>query len=835
LAAWLNSENATAFETAADDADRMRGRQGKPPHSVDFRDSLRSADPRDPNERPSSARGADLGKVFSPGDARWSDQYALGIGCNGPVHAIARGPDGAYFVGGRFTTCGDVIAGNIARFDPVARRWSALNSPVTNGVAGEVRSLLFWSGSLLVAGDISFGQSDKGWAIGRHVVRWDGSQWHGMGLQEIDGNARSLAVVGGDLYVGGSFELPSNMGSNIDGVLRWTGSTWMPLGFSESGTLASSVYAIVEFDGQLVAAGTFGYGGSGPTSTDLSRIARWSGSQWLALGSNGGYGLSAYATSLAVWNGSLYVGGNFTSANAGGDQIQVAASRIARWDGSNWFGLGSGVDGRVESLLAMDDALYVGGRFAAAGGAPAAGIARWNGSTWQAVANALIGSTQYENIPSVLAIASGEAGVMVGGDFGRVADASPGTTPPLIVNNIAELTPQSVLPLGATSGAGVNGWLTSLARFRGDLFIAGQFSSVGGVAANNIARFDGEQWHAVGSNAGNGVDNFVYTLVASDDNLFVGGKFKNVNLGTANIAANLVARWDGNHWHGFDLNVPSGVDYWVEDVLWSSPDLYMAGSFVVVDPIDPTTKAQNIARWDGSHWRALGSGEFAGPAGPAYSLAKIGDDLYVGGRFFSVLNGAPFSSGLTVNGLARWNGSSWSAVGNGGGAGVEYVPFLQPSVHALEVVGTDLYVGGQFFAVNSGSTTPISARNLARWDGAAWHAVGSGSDPGPTSDVYDIDASEGSLFIAGRFKHVVHGNVSQPINRVAKWDGQGWTAIGRGIDAAHEGYAFALHSDGLGGMYVGGGFGAAGGKPSSNLARFDLTDPSIFASGFELP
>ncbi len=832
---WMLSENAAAFEPSQFDGEQFGIRHNEPPHPIDLRDSLRSAGMQVPDDHASPATGADLAKGFSPGDARWSDQYALGIGCNGPIYAITRGADGAYFVGGRFTTCGDVIASNVARFDPITRRWSALISPVTNGVNGEVRSLLLWSGSLYVAGSIYFGQSQTGGSIGRHVVRWDGSQWHGMGIQDVYGDARSLAVVGGQLYAGGYFELPSNMGSNIDGVLRWTGSTWVRLGVGEAGTLSNTVYAITEFNGQLVAAGLFGYGGDGPTAINLFRIARWTGSQWMALGSNGGYGLSSWVTSLAVWNGSLYVGGNFTSANAGGGQIQVPASRIARWDGSNWFALGSGVDGRVESMLAMGDKLYVGGRFAAAGGDAAAGFASWNGSTWQALANGLAGSTQYENIPSVFAIASGEVGLLVGGDFGRFATASPAAAPSVVVNNIAELASQLVLPLGTPSGDGVNGWVTSLARFRGDLYIAGQFSAVGGVAVNNIARFDGEQWQPVGSGAGNGVDNLIYTLTASDDNLFVGGKFRTANLGGASIAANLVARWDGNSWHGLGLNVPSGVDYWVEDVLWSSPHLYAAGAFAVADAVNPSMTAKNIARWNGSQWLALGSGEIVGVTGIAHSLAKIGDNLYVGGRFLSVIEGEFSSQGTTVNSLARWNGSSWSAVGTDGGAGVGDGPILQPTVYSLSVVGTDLYVGGRFFTVNAGGANPISAQALARWDGGAWHAVGSGSNAGPNYDVFDIRGHEGMLFIAGYFDRITNGNVSQPIGKLAKWDGQSWSSIGSGIGVGNNAYAYALLPDEFGGMYVGGGFGTAGGKPSSNLARFDLTDYSIFSSGFELP
>jgi hypothetical protein len=71
----------------------------------------------------------------------------------------------------------------------------------------------------------------------------------------------------------------------------------------------------------------------------------------------------------------LYVGGQF--AGAGG----VPATRIARWDGVSWSALGSGTDAWVHEMIGFDDgtgpALFVGGDFSTAGGAPSTAMARW--------------------------------------------------------------------------------------------------------------------------------------------------------------------------------------------------------------------------------------------------------------------------------------------------------------------------------------------------------------------------------------------------------------------------------------------------------------------------
>jgi hypothetical protein len=76
---------------------------------------------------------------------------------------------------------------------------------------------------------------------------------------------------------------------------------------------------------------------------------------------------------LASSNDCLYAGGTFT--NAGG----VPASCIARWNGNNWSGLGSGLGGSSPSVFALlisGSDLHAAGSFTTAGGQVAAFLAR---------------------------------------------------------------------------------------------------------------------------------------------------------------------------------------------------------------------------------------------------------------------------------------------------------------------------------------------------------------------------------------------------------------------------------------------------------------------------
>ena len=76
---------------------------------------------------------------------------------------------------------------------------------------------------------------------------------------------------------------------------------------------------------------------------------------------------------VAVAGSAVYVGGTFTDAGGDGD-----ADRIARWAGSAWNSLGSGLNAIVYAVEVVGPNVYVGGDFTEAGGWAAADyVARW--------------------------------------------------------------------------------------------------------------------------------------------------------------------------------------------------------------------------------------------------------------------------------------------------------------------------------------------------------------------------------------------------------------------------------------------------------------------------
>ncbi len=332
-------------------------------------------------------------------------------------------------------------------------------------------------------------------------------------------------------------------------------------------------------------------------------------------------GLSGPVSAIAVDSeGNLYVGGSFTEA--GGS----SANRIARWNGSNWSALGSGLNAAVSALAISGSNLYVGGYFTTAGGSSANRIARWNGSSWSALGSGL-------NEP-VAALAISGSNLYVGGAFTNAGGSS--------ANHIAKWNGSSWSSLGS----GLNDGVTALAISGNDLYVGGLFSKNVGPfqTAFLIAKWDmnasGDSgWSRLGLGLqGDPILARVFALAVSGGDLYVGGNFTTAN---TDIPVNNVAKWNGSSWS----SLGSGVNEPVRALAISGSDLYVGGGFTTAGGVNRS----HIAKWNGSSWSSLGSGLDVS----VVALAVSGDDLYVGGFFTE-------AGGSSANYIAKWDGTNWN-------------------------------------------------------------------------------------------------------------------------------------------------------------------------------
>lgn len=262
-----------------------------------------------------------------------------------------------------------------------------------------------------------------------HIARWTGTRWETLG-SGTDWRIKAIAIDGANVYVGGNFDHAG--GLPVNNIALWNGSTWSALG---SGFTAGDVEAIAIGGGTLYAGG-------------VNFISRWNGVAWPSLGVVNG---AVYE--IAASSGDVYIGGSFTTVGG------VAASRVAKWNGSAWSALAEGVSWTVRAIAVDGSDVYVGGEFGVAGQVAAIRIARWDGSTWHAMGDGMNAT--------VRAIVAENGIVYAAGDF-LTAGGQP-------ANHVArwEGTAWSAL------GSGTNGRIETLLLTDDDLFIGGLFYTAG--------------------------------------------------------------------------------------------------------------------------------------------------------------------------------------------------------------------------------------------------------------------------------------------------------------------------------------------------------------------
>jgi hypothetical protein len=371
-------------------------------------------------------------------------------------------------------------------------------------------------------------------------------------------------------------------------------------GYSDDGSIYGEVWAISVQGSDVYVGGNFTDVHGNPAA---DYIAKWDGTNWSALGSNGaGNGsLNQFVKSIVIDGANIYVGGAFENVNNNGT-ILTAADCIARWDGMNWSALGSNgggngsLNGSVTDLVLSSGNLYVGGIFTDVNNhgivlTAADYIATWDGANWSAL----------------------------GSD-------------------------------GAGNGS-LNGTPRALASYGSNVYVGGEFTNINNhgvvlTAADYIAKWDGANWSALGSDgAGNGSLNDTVFDIAIDGNIvYAGGVFMDVNNnGSVLNAADFISKWDGANWSslGSTRSGNGALNGSILAIVVYNHNVYVGGyaddflnNGVLVDAAD------YIAKWDGANWSALGSNGIGDGSlnGSVWALAVDSKVLYAGGMFTNVNN-----------------------------------------------------------------------------------------------------------------------------------------------------------------------------------------------------
>lgn len=327
------------------------------------------------------------------------------------------------------------------------------------------------------------------------------------------------------------------------------------------------------------------------------------------------------------------------------------------------------------------------------------------------------------------------------------------------------------------------------------LYVMGDFTTLGGQEMNRIAQWDGENWSSLGIGTAGSVRQAVVFDDGTGPALYVGGVFQSAGNvpGTSRIA-----RWDGENWTPVGGGVNSSIFAMAVYDDGNGEALYVGGVFTTAGG----TPVNRVAKWDGQQWSALGSGVNSTMFELFVHDDGNGPRLFAGGVFTQ-------AGGVAVQRFAAWDGTSWSDVG--GGVGTQVTHSVLAMTRFDDGNGEALYVAGNFDRAG-----PISANNIARWDGQNWTALGNGTNSNINGlGVFD-DGNGPELYAGGLF---TNASGIPGTGGLAKWNGLTWRTVGNG--ANDWVISFSIYDDGGGpALFAGGHFTNIGGVAAERIARW---------------
>jgi hypothetical protein len=604
-----------------------------------------------------------VGGVAASRQARWNGQQWSAVG-SGVARTDGQTPqvsDLAFdadtlYIGGYFTSFNGVAVKNLARWDGTTASALGDFGSSVSAVAADGGKVYVLSGSTLMRWDgvvwfnmaaglnyptkwpeILMASAGRVFAVnGDDVFEWNGAQWaqlgpSGDGVGGGRGNVTHLALVGNTLYAG--LELPSNYKPESWYVAeyalrRWNGATW--------DKLARNVASITALD--VGADGVYLSGVPRVMAPATTALWRWDGADLLPL--EVPLEGMALVSSLAVAGDTAYLQATYQYGDRAYSQESYnytdvyTASALLQWHAGDWASLWPRLtppftNATLGPITVGDD----GGLYGIAElGNNSHQIVGYDASQWFTVTLPLAPANPEDSgfIFSALHVISPTAIYLAGTFF----PAGPGEAYVAFWNGTA-WSKKAVTQMGFANELTMCG--SQLYFLTWSQWPSGYITPKQIYALNptTLASAPVPLPISAGSN--------VSAVACMGDSLYLGGYFKKFSPppGEADVFYNLI-RWNGSITEGIT------VDGSIDALAVRGSLLYAGGQFSAIDGV----AANNIARWDGATWQALGGG-VTGPdsnlaSGRVTRLAVSGADLYVGGQFMQ-------AGGQRSRSLAVWH------------------------------------------------------------------------------------------------------------------------------------------------------------------------------------
>lgn len=346
-----------------------------------------------------------------------------------------------------------------------------------------------------------------------------------------------------------------------------------------------------------------------------------------------------------------------------------------------WLPGSAGIDDEVWALAPYQGELVVAGDFDHAPGVAAKHVVRWNGVTWKAM------DGDRFSVPR--ALREHEGSLYLGGGFRTTFAPATGIAR---WNGTAWAALPQALPT-----VNFNTQVFSLNEYQGNLVAAGGLRTA--LSSNDAAMlWNGVQWQSAGAVLITS-SNVTATAVYLGDLYIAGPAVRLSN----DVFSGSILKYNGTTWSKVGPNGLMGdgsavaLRVYQGKLIIASRFVRTAGQFIYGP----------LVSWDGATVSQVGSVDSAN--GQIAAMTEYNGDLIIGGAFTG-------GFGVGANGVVRWNGSSFAALGDG----IVGSSTTGRGVNCLSVHEGELVVGGDFDTAGG-----MSSPNFARWtdNPTPWVAV----------------------------------------------------------------------------------------------------------------
>ena len=660
------------------------------------------------------------------------------------------------------------------------------------GVNGSVYSVAPTGNVTYIGGDFSLVGPNTGAGIPLDVST--GSPI--LSFDKIINGAVRVAVPDGSggWYIGGSFDKAGAVARNglahvlSDGTVD---PSWDP-------DVNNTVYALALSGSTVYAGGMFTSVNQGTTPVTRHRLAAFNTTDGTATAWDPD--VNDWVYDIAVSGSTIYAGGKFNTVNQGTTaQTRKHIAAFNDTDGTATAWDPSTTGGILNLVMALDisgSTVYVGGSFANIGGQARNNLAAVDATTGLATA-----WNPDVDLPVWDVVVSGST-VYAGGRFSTV---NQGTTP-LARSRIAAFNNTDGTATSFDANADDEVW--TLAVDGSTVYAGGWFEKMGGQDRWRIAAMDASTGNLTPWSAH--ADYHVYTLSVSGSTIYAGG---DVNIMGGQIRNNLAAL-DSDPFsptYGQATSWDPDVDYTVNAVAVYGSTVYAGGEFCEVN--GGATDRYYLAAFNNSDGTATAWDPDPSDYINALAFSDDGSTIYAGGDFTTVNDGG---TQLDRNYLAAFN--------NTDGTGTAWDPDVDSPVNTLALSGSTVYAGGEFTTVNQGGT-PLTRNYIAAFNDSDGTATA--WDPDVEDYVHALALSGSTVYAGGEFTAVNQGSTPLARNRFAAFNNTDGTATAWDPDVDDWGQALAVSGDGST-IYAGGDFSTVnqGGTPLArgSLAAFNNSD-----------